>query len=155
MRLITRDYLYMSYKLNRVTIKCFMFFKFETPKKRGLTRNHFCMCGPTYPCPQAPISSALYWNFWRDIIAAVWRLSSWWTSDSIFYLISRPTGPHKCFSHCPLHSTKKILPLVSTISSILLMLYEWCPPICAFQCSHLWPLQERMPSSKSQKFNPA
>lgn len=47
---------------------------------------------------------------------------------------------HKCFSHCPLQSTKEILPFVSTISGILLVLYELCPPICACQCSHLCDL---------------
>lgn len=62
-------------------------------------------------------------------------------------------SPHKCFPHCPLQSIKEILLLVSTMVGILLMLYELCPPICAFQCSRPWPLQERMLSSKRQKFN--
>lgn len=48
--------------------------------------------------------------------------------------------PHKCFPHCPLQCVKEILPLVSTIFGILLMLHELCPPICAFQCSHLCDL---------------
>lgn len=48
--------------------------------------------------------------------------------------------PHKCFPHCPFQSIKEILPLVSTIVGILLMLYELCPPICAFQCSRLCDL---------------
>lgn len=47
---------------------------------------------------------------------------------------------HKCFPHCPLQSIKEILPRVSTIFGILLMLHELCPPICAFQCSHLCDL---------------
>lgn len=69
-------------------------------------------------------------------------LSSWWTavvSEGIFCLISRHS-PYKCFPHCPLESIKEILPLVSTIFGIWLMLYELCPPICAFQCSHLCDL---------------
>lgn len=52
-------------------------------------------------------------------------------------------GPHKCFSHCPLQSIKEILPFVSTISGILLVLSELCPPICAFQCSHLCDLPRK------------
>lgn len=60
--------------------------------------------------------------------------------EEIFYLISRSVVRISAFSHCPLQSIKEILPLVSTISGIVLMLYELCPPICAFQCSHLCDL---------------
>lgn len=100
------------------------FFQILNSEKDGIAHNHIQPSG---------------WNLcaWTDWSPHARPLGSLWGS---FLFNLQTHGPHKCFSHCPLQSIKEILPFVSTISGILLVLYELCPPICAFQCSHLCDL---------------
>lgn len=73
-------------------------------------------------------------------LTGVLMLDLWGLSEEVFLFNLQTHGPHKCFFHCPLQSIKEILPFVSTISGIPLVTYELCPPICAFQYSHLCDL---------------
>lgn len=118
---------------------------FSNSKLRGRTGLHttISVCLLPHILPSGCNSSALHRNF-REISLqrTDWSphagpLGSLWES---FLFNFQTNGRHKCFSHCPLRSIKEILLFVSTISGILLVLYELCPPICAFQRSRLCDL---------------
>lgn len=118
---------------------------FLNSKLRGRMGLHttISICLLPHLLPSGCNSSALYWNFRETSLQRTdWcphagPLGSLWGG---FLFNLQTHGPHKCFFHCPLQSIKEILPFVSTISGIPLVLYELCPPICAFQCSHLCDL---------------
>lgn len=107
---------------------------FPNSKLRGRMGLHttISVCRLRYTWPSGCNSSA-----WTDWSPHAGPLGFLWGS---FLFNLQTHGPHKCFSPCPLQSIKEILPFVSTISGILLVLYELCSPICAFQCSHLCDL---------------
>lgn len=120
---------WIQWKCNRVYI--FQFLNWEN----RFIYNNFCTSGPTHPALKLYLI-CLVLEF-LDCFPHGGPLGSLW-GNLLFNL--KTHSPCKCFPHCPLESIKEILPLVSTIFGICLMLYELCPPIWAFQCSHLCDL---------------